>query len=243
MRPKALAGDRRRRPRPASQAVAVAARSTGTGAKGASAADSTTGPAPGPPPPCGVEKVLCRLMCMASTPRSPGRTTADDGVEVGAVAVEVGARLVHRRGDLDDLALEQAAGVGVGQHDRRDVGAERGLRGGEVDAAVGVWPGSASPCSRAKAAVAGLVPWAMSGTSTVRRWPWPRGLVGGADGQHAAQLAVGAGLGRQRHGRHAGQRLQPVGQLRRSARARPARSRPAAADGGRRSRAAAPSSR
>ena len=26
------------------------------------------------PPPCGVEKVLCRLMCMASTPRSPGRT-------------------------------------------------------------------------------------------------------------------------------------------------------------------------
>jgi hypothetical protein len=46
----------------------------GSGAKGASAADSTTGPAPGPPPPCGVEKVLCRLMCMASTPRSPGRT-------------------------------------------------------------------------------------------------------------------------------------------------------------------------
>jgi len=32
------------------------------------------GPEPGPPPPCGVEKVLCRLMCMASTPRSPGRT-------------------------------------------------------------------------------------------------------------------------------------------------------------------------
>ena len=44
----------------------------GSGAKGASASDSTTGPAPGPPPPCGVEKVLCRLMCMASTPRAPG---------------------------------------------------------------------------------------------------------------------------------------------------------------------------
>ena len=42
--------------------------------KGANAAESTTGPAPGPPPPCGVEKVLCRLMCMQSTPRSPGRT-------------------------------------------------------------------------------------------------------------------------------------------------------------------------
>ena len=50
---------------------------------------------------------------------------ADDGVEVGAVAVEIRARLMQRRGDLDDLALEQAAGVGVGQHDRGDVGAER----------------------------------------------------------------------------------------------------------------------
>ena len=39
-----------------------------------SAAENTTGPAPGPPPPCGVEKVLCRLMCIASMPRSPGRT-------------------------------------------------------------------------------------------------------------------------------------------------------------------------
>jgi hypothetical protein len=42
--------------------------------KGASASDSTVGPEPGPPPPWGVEKVLCKLMCMASTPRSPGRT-------------------------------------------------------------------------------------------------------------------------------------------------------------------------
>ena len=46
----------------------------GTGAKGSSASENTTGPEPGPPPPCGVEKVLCRLICMASTPRSPGRT-------------------------------------------------------------------------------------------------------------------------------------------------------------------------
>ena len=56
-------------------AHAIASATTyGTGMNGASAADSATGPAPGPPPPCGVENVLCRLMCMASTPRSPGRT-------------------------------------------------------------------------------------------------------------------------------------------------------------------------
>ena len=55
------------------EAVGIFA-TNGSGAKGASACDSTTGPEPGPPPPCGVEKVLCRLMCIASTPRSPGRT-------------------------------------------------------------------------------------------------------------------------------------------------------------------------
>ena len=46
----------------------------GSGPNGASACDNTTGPEPGPPPPCGVENVLCRLMCIASMPRSPGRT-------------------------------------------------------------------------------------------------------------------------------------------------------------------------
>ena len=96
----------------------------GTGMNGASAADSATGPAPGPPPPCGVEKVLCRLMCMASTPRSPGPHLADDGVEVGAVGVEEGAGRVHGLGDRHHVALEQPAGVGVGQHDGGDVGRE-----------------------------------------------------------------------------------------------------------------------
>ncbi|MGD7493787.1 thiamine pyrophosphate-dependent enzyme, partial [Ralstonia pseudosolanacearum] len=42
----------------------------------------------------------------------------------------------EKPGDLDDVALEQAAGVGVGDHDRGDVGAELGLEVGEIDAAV-----------------------------------------------------------------------------------------------------------
>ena len=85
-------------------------------------ADSTTGPAPGPPPPCGVEKVLCRLMCMASTPRSPGRTLPTMALKLAPSAVEVGAGLVHGLGDRDDVALEQPAGVRVGQHDGGDIG-------------------------------------------------------------------------------------------------------------------------
>ncbi len=43
-----------------------------SGANGVSASEKTTGPAPGPPPPCGVEKVLWRLMCIASMPSRPG---------------------------------------------------------------------------------------------------------------------------------------------------------------------------
>ena len=38
---------------------------------------------------------------------------ADDGVEVGAVAVEEGARLVHRRGDLDDLGSNRPQVLGL----------------------------------------------------------------------------------------------------------------------------------
>jgi hypothetical protein len=43
-------------------------------------------------------------------------------VEIRAVAVEIRARLMNRVGDADDLALEQPAGIGIGQHDRRNVG-------------------------------------------------------------------------------------------------------------------------
>src|SRR6266568_1263787 len=70
--------------------------SQGSGAWGASSAARATGPLPGPPPP-------------------------DDRVEIGAVAVKERARSVHRRGDLEDLVLEETAGVRVGQHQRCDI--------------------------------------------------------------------------------------------------------------------------
>ena len=69
-----------------------------------------------------------------------GTRLADDGVEIRAVAVEIGAGLVHRLGDLDDLALEQPAGVGIGQHDRRNVGRERGAHRLDADGAVRAAP-------------------------------------------------------------------------------------------------------
>jgi hypothetical protein len=56
----------------------------------------------------------------------------------------------------------------------------------------------------AKAAVAGLVPCALSGTSITLRVS--ARLQRGLDAQHAAQLAVCPGLGRHRDAMHAGQR-------------------------------------
>ena len=61
---------------------------------------------------------------------------ADDGVEVGAVGVEVGAGRVHGLGDGHDVALEQPAGVGIGQHDGGDVGREPLLHLLGIDRAV-----------------------------------------------------------------------------------------------------------
>src|SRR5690606_1374740 len=65
-----------------------------------------------------------------------GADPADDGVEVGSVAVEVGARFVGQAADLQDVALEQAAGVGVGHHDGGHVRPQLGGQIGDVHTTV-----------------------------------------------------------------------------------------------------------
>ncbi len=66
-----------------------------------------------------------------------GADLADDGVEVGAIAIEVGAGLVDSVRDSTNVRLEQAAGVGVGEHDRGDVRAKRLAHGFDSDRAIG----------------------------------------------------------------------------------------------------------
>ena len=140
-----------------------------------------------------------------------GPHAPDDGVEVGAVAIEVAARPVHRVGDVDDVVLEQAAGVGVGDHGAGDVGAELGLEGGEIDAAAIVGG------HRIDLVAAGR---RGRGIGAVRGFRHQDALARialgqqrGADGHDAAQLAMRAGGRRHRDRRHVGQRLQPVRQL------------------------------
>ncbi len=62
---------------------------------------------------------------------------ADDGVEIRAVAVEIGPGLLHGAGDFHDLRLENAAGIGVREHDRRDIRTEQLLHVLHMHRAIG----------------------------------------------------------------------------------------------------------
>ena len=148
----------------------------------------------------------------------------DDGVEVGPVAVEVtrpprgsGGRSRSRRARTG----RRCWGWSPSPRRRPGPAWPRGRRGRRGRRRSGRSP---PPDSRPGRRWPGWCRGRRSGASTVRARVAP-GLVRRADGQQAAELAVRAGLGRERHRRHAGQGLQPVGQLRPSAPARPGRSR------------------
>ena len=136
---------------------------------------------------------------------------ADNGVEVHAVGIEQRAGRVHRLGDRDDVALEQPAGVGIGDHHRRDVGAKPCLQGVNVDTAGG---GGRDVLH----AVAGEGGRGGIGAMRARRHKHDFALVAaslerGADAQEAAQFAMRAGLGAHRHAVHPGEVEQPERQL------------------------------
>ena len=114
-------------------------------------------------------------------------------------------------GDLDDVALEQAAGVGVGDHNRGDVIPQLFSEVGEVDAAVGGL-GDFLDGVADEGGGGGVGAVGAGGDQDGAAVALAGGLVGGLDAEQAAELAVGAGLGRHGHRRHAGQRLQPMGQ-------------------------------
>ena len=118
-------------------------------------------------------------------------------------------------GDLHDVALEQAAGVGIGQHDRADIRTELGFQRGDIDAAVrrGLHFVHREACEGRGGRIG-----AMRGFGNQHA----RALLaarqdGGADGQQPAQLAMRARFGGHRHGRHRGQAWSASASIRRSA--------------------------
>ena len=136
---------------------------------------------------------------------------ADDRVEVRPVAIDEPARGVDRVGDRLHVALEQAAGVGVGDHHPRHVGAEARLERFEVDPAVGVRGNVLHPVAGEGGGRRIGAVRAFGHEDNLARVA-PR-LERGADAQDAAQLAVRARLGAHGDAVHAGEVDQPEGEL------------------------------
>ena len=140
-----------------------------------------------------------------------GAHLADDGVEVGAVGVEVGAGRVHGVGNAHHIALEQAAGVGVGEHDGGNLGREPLLHLLGIDGAVRAhWHRFDAIAQQRRGrrigAVRGIGHQHDRARLAARR---QRRL----DRHHAAQLAVSARLGRHGDGGHARELAEPARQL------------------------------
>ena len=182
------------------------------GRNGARWARAATGPTPGPPPPWGMQNVLCRLRWLTSPPNQPGAGHADQGVQVGAVHVDLAAVVVDEVADLGDALLEHAVGGRVGHHQCGEVGAvldDLGLEVGHVDVAVVI----AGHHDHAHAGHDGR-----GGVGAVGRRRDQADVAGGlapvgvvaTDREQAGQLALGAGVGLERHGVVAGDLGQPA---------------------------------
>ena len=169
----------------------------------------------------------------------PGPDLAQDGVEVGPVVIEQAAGRVDDAGDLLDVAVEDADGARVGEHDAGGLGADRRAQGGEVHVPVragrDLADAEAAHHGGGRIGAVGRVRHQDLGAGRVAA-----GLVVGADHGHAGELALGPGGGCQRDGVHPGDLLEHLLQLVEAGQDALAVARPAPAGGGRGSRAAWP---
>ncbi len=93
-----------------------------------------------------------------------GAGDAEDGVEVGAVVVDQAASLVDDLHDLLDVLVPQAERVRVGDHQSRRCPGRPARASVSRSTLPRASDGTVTTLKPAIAAVAGLVPWAESGT-------------------------------------------------------------------------------
>ena len=152
---------------------------------------------------------LVQIEVHAVDAQIPRPDPPDNGVEVGPIAVDIAAGGVDGIRHVLHVALEQAAGVGIGDHDGGDVVVDPVLERRQIHPARlvrrdGLHRIAAHMRARRIGAVGGFGhQYPLAGAAPVfERRP---------DGHQARQLSVGAG--RRRHGdaRHPGERRQPPG--------------------------------
>ena len=127
---------------------------------------------------------------------------AEDGVEVGAVVIEQAPGLVHRGGDRLDVAVEDAHGARVGEHDAGGLGTDRVTQGRDVHVAVAAGGDLAHPVAahdgRGGIGAVGSIGHQDLGPGSVAA-----GHVIGPDHGHPRELTLGTG------GRRQGDRVHP----------------------------------
>ncbi len=131
-----------------------------------------------------------------------GAHNAHNGVEVGPVVVAQATGLVDQPGDLQNVLVENAHGVGIGQHQAGGVVAEHGLERLKIDAAVRRGRdvhdliAAHGSCSRVRA---------MSGirNDDLRALLIAAGIMILLDEQDAREFAVRTGCGLECHAVHA----------------------------------------
>ncbi len=67
-----------------------------------------------------------------------GARLGDEGVHVGSVHVEQAALAVEDFGDAGDLFVEDSEGVGIGEHEARDLVVHLRFQGGQIDHAAAI---------------------------------------------------------------------------------------------------------
>ena len=141
-----------------------------------------------------------------------GPADAEHRVGVGAVVVEQAAGLVDQAGDLDDVLVEQAEGVGVGEHEAGDV-----ALGDHLAQVVHVHAAARVAAHRGRHEAADDDAGRVRAVRRVRDDDAlgiaALGQVGRADDQQAGELAVRAGRRLQRGDVQAGDLGEPALEL------------------------------
>ena len=152
---------------------------------------------------------MCRFRWTHVKAHVAGPDLAHDGVEVGPVVVAQAAGVVDDLGDLQDVGVEQAQGVGIGEHQAGGVRAGGLAQGFQVHAALGV--GGDGDHVKARHGGRGRV-GAMGSVGDQDLGPGAvaPGLMVLADEQQAGVLTVGAGGGLEGHAVHAGDLAQQL---------------------------------
>src|SRR5450759_4506982 len=136
-----------------------------------------------------------------------GPADAEHGVDVGAVVVEQAAGVMHEPGDLRDVLVEDAEGVGIGEHETGEIVVKQLPERLKVDAAAGVAADGDGLVPRHDdagrvRAVGGVGDDDAPGVAPLR-------VMRGADDEQAGELAVGAGRRLESGGVEAGDLGQP----------------------------------